>query len=105
MGRVLLSGLDDVEVDSILRRSKIEARTLRTVTERAELRRLVAEVRVRGWALVNQELEEGLVSISAPIRERSGRILAALNVSGQANRPSPRDGAGAVATRRRPSGD
>jgi IclR family pca regulon transcriptional regulator len=89
MGRVLLSGLDDAEVDSILRRSKIETRTLRTVTERAELRRLVAEVRVRGWALVNQELEEGLVSISAPIRERSGRILAALNVSGQANRTSP----------------
>jgi len=89
MGRVLLSGLDDAEVDSILRRSRIEARTLRTVTERAELRRLIAEVRVRGWALVNQELEEGLVSISAPIRERSGRILAALNVSGQANRTSP----------------
>src|SRR6202171_5712630 len=89
MGRGLLSGLDDAEVDSILRRSRIEARTTRTVTERAELRRLVAEVRVRGWALVNQELEEGLVSISAPIRERSGRILAALNVSGQANRTPP----------------
>ncbi|HEX9578597.1 MAG TPA: IclR family transcriptional regulator C-terminal domain-containing protein, partial [Myxococcales bacterium] len=37
----------------------------------------------------NQELEEGLVSISAPIRERSGHILAAMNISGQANRTSP----------------
>jgi IclR family pca regulon transcriptional regulator len=89
MGRVLLSGLDDAEVDAVLRRSKLEARTPRTVTDRAELRRLIAEVRTRGWALVNQELEEGLVSISAPIRERSGRILAAMNVSGQANRTSP----------------
>jgi len=88
MGRVLLSGLDDAEVDSILRRSKIEARTPWTVTDRAELRRMISEVRARGWALVNQELEEGLVSISAPIRERNGRILAALNVSGQANRTS-----------------
>jgi len=89
MGRVLLSGLEDAEVDAILRRSKIESRTPRTVTDRGELRRIVAEVRLRGWALVNQELEEGLVSISAPIRERSGRILAAMNVSGQANRTSP----------------
>ena len=89
MGRVLLSGLDDPQVDSILRRSKIEARTPWTVTDRGELRKQIAEVRARGWALVNQELEEGLVSISAPIRERNGRILAALNVSGQANRTSP----------------
>ena len=89
MGRVLLSGLDDSQVDSILRRSKIEARTPWTVTDRGELRKQIAEVRARGWALVNQELEEGLVSISAPIRERNGRILAALNVSGQANRTSP----------------
>jgi IclR family pca regulon transcriptional regulator len=89
MGRVLLSGLEDAEVDAVLRRSKIESRTPRTVTDRGELRRIVSEVRLRGWALVNQELEEGLVSISAPIRERSGRILAAMNVSGQANRTSP----------------
>jgi IclR family pca regulon transcriptional regulator len=89
MGRVLLSGLDDAEVDAILRRSKIEALTPRTITDRAELRRLIAEVRSRGWALVNQELEEGLISISAPIRERGGRMLAALNVSGQANRSTP----------------
>jgi IclR family pca regulon transcriptional regulator len=89
MGRVLLSGLDDAEVDSVLRRSKIEARTTQTITDRSELRRVIAEVRHRGWALVNQELEEGLISISAPIRDRNGRILAALNVSGQANRTSP----------------
>jgi len=88
MGRVLLSGLTDAEVDAILRASPIEPRTLRTVTHRAELRRIVAETRDKGWALVNQELEEGLVSISAPIRERGGRIIAAMNISGQANRTS-----------------
>ena len=89
MGRVLLSGLDDSEVDAVLRRSCIAARTSRTTTDRAELRRAIQEVRTRGWALVNQELEEGLVSISAPIRDHSGRILAAMNVSGQVNRTPP----------------
>jgi IclR family pca regulon transcriptional regulator len=86
MGRVLLAGLTDPEVGAILRDSRIEPHTPRTVTDRAELRRLVAETRSKGWALVNQELEEGLVSIGAPIRERGGRIIAAMNISGQANR-------------------
>jgi IclR family pca regulon transcriptional regulator len=36
--------------------------------------------------VVDQELEEGLVSLSVPIRDRSGRAIAAMNVSGQAAR-------------------
>jgi IclR family pca regulon transcriptional regulator len=39
--------------------------------------------------VVNQELEEGLVSLSAPIRDRAGHVIAAMNVSGQVNRTSP----------------
>jgi IclR family pca regulon transcriptional regulator len=86
MGRVLLSGLDDAAVDATLKRSSLVAHTSRTVVRRTQLVDLVREVRSKGWSLVNQELEEGLVSISAPIRDRSGKILAAMNVSGQANR-------------------
>ena len=48
----------------------------------------VAQARRQGWCLVNQELEEGLVSIAAPIVDRAGRAVAALNISGQANRTS-----------------
>ncbi|HEX4620685.1 MAG TPA: IclR family transcriptional regulator C-terminal domain-containing protein [Myxococcaceae bacterium] len=86
MGRVLLAGLEDGAVEAILKRSDLKAHTSRTVTRRAQLLERVQEVRARGWSLVNQELEEGLVSISAPIRDRTGRTVAALNVSGQANR-------------------
>ena len=46
------------------------------------------QVRRQGWSLVNQELEEGLVSIAAPITDRAGQTVAALNISGQANRSS-----------------
>jgi len=48
----------------------------------------VAQARRQGWCLVNQELEEGLISIAAPIVDRAGRTVAALNISGQANRTS-----------------
>lgn len=86
MGRVLLAGLEEAELDRVLRQSDLRARTSRTVINREELKKQIAEVRSQGWAMVNQELEEGLVSISAPIRDRTQRIIAAMNVSGQANR-------------------
>jgi IclR family pca regulon transcriptional regulator len=90
MGRVLLSGLPMEDMRGRLRASERIARTARTVTELVTLEGLVEEVRQQGWCLVNQELEEGLVSLAAPIRDRNGNVLAALNISGQANRtPAP----------------
>jgi IclR family pca regulon transcriptional regulator len=58
------------------------------VTDVDTLLARVAQARRQGWCLVNQELEEGLVSIAAPIVNRAGRMVAALNISGQANRTS-----------------
>jgi len=90
MGRVLLAGLSDDELRARLAASERTARTARTVTDALELERIVVQVRQQGWCLVNQELEEGLVSLAAPIRDRSCRVIAALNISGQANRtPAP----------------
>ena len=45
-------------------------------------------MRSQGWALVDQELEEGLRSVAAPIRDRSGRVVAAVNMSAHAARTS-----------------
>jgi IclR family pca regulon transcriptional regulator len=62
----------------------------------------VAQARKQGWSLVNQELEEGLVSMAAPITNRAGQTVAALNISGQANRTSAKamqDSHAAAATR------
>ncbi len=86
LGRVLLAGLDDTAVKARLKASAIQANTRHTETDPAELLARVQQVRRQGWALVNQELEEGLISIAAPVRSRTGQVVAALNVSGQANR-------------------
>lgn len=88
MGRVMLSALPDAELDRALARADIRAHTRRTVTDRDALRERILQVREQGWAIVDQELEEGLLSIAAPIRNRAGQTIAALNVSGQANRTS-----------------
>lgn len=91
MGRVLLSGLDAAALDRYLHDARLERLTDRTVTSPAELRRILAQVRERGWALVDQEVEVGVRSVAAPVRDRSGRTVAAINVSSHAARVSLRD--------------
>ncbi|WP_277183414.1 IclR family transcriptional regulator [Caballeronia sp. BR00000012568055] len=88
MGRVLLASLDDDRLDAVLDASDLTARTPRTVVDRDALKEAIALVRRQGWAIVDQELEEGLISMSAPIRDRQGRVIAALNISGNAQRKS-----------------
>ncbi|MFY9512552.1 MAG: IclR family transcriptional regulator C-terminal domain-containing protein [Rubrivivax sp.] len=90
MGRVLLAGLAP---DELLRRLQATAphpaHTARTLTAPEALATAVDEVRRQGWCLVDQELEDGLVSLAAPIVDRAGRTIAALNISGQAHRTPP----------------
>jgi len=86
MGRVLLSALPDDALLAHLARTDLAPRTRYTVTDPDELAAKIVQVRQQGWSLVNQELEEGMVSLAAPIINRAGQITAALNISGQANR-------------------
>jgi IclR family pca regulon transcriptional regulator len=89
MGRVLLAGLRTEELRDTLAARPPVAHTSRTITDVDTLIGVVAQVREQGWCLVNQELEEGLLSMAAPIVDRGGRVIAALNISGQAHRTPP----------------
>jgi IclR family pca regulon transcriptional regulator len=88
MGRLLLADLDDEALRARLEASNVEPLTRHTLTDIDALVAKVLQARRQRWCLVNQELEEGLISIAAPIVDRSGRMVAALNISGQANRTS-----------------
>ena len=88
MGRMLLSALPPDQMMQLLQASERSARTRYTVTDPNELAAKIAQVRKQGWSMVNQELEEGLVSMAAAITDRAGQTVAALNISGQANRTS-----------------
>ncbi|MEK6318103.1 IclR family transcriptional regulator [Burkholderia gladioli] len=90
MGRVLLSSLDEAALDEVLALSPVQAHTPRTITDLAALKDEIATVRKQGWAIVDQELEAGLISLSAPIRNRRGRVIAAMNISGNAQRHTAR---------------
>lgn len=86
MGRVLLAGLTDEQLAAHLAGLEVKPLTSRTVDSVAALRAELARVRAQGWALVNQELEEGLRAVAAPVRDPAGVVVAAVNVSAHATR-------------------
>ena len=88
MGRVMLAGLAPEELDSYLARAELRRLSPRTITSEAALRAELDRVRSQGWAIVDQELEEGLRSVAAPIRDGGGRTVAAVNLSAHASRTS-----------------
>lgn len=86
MGRVLLAGLPDDELENYLARVELTPITARTVATPSALRSAIEKIRVDGYSIVDQELEEGLRSLAAPIRDASGAIVASVNVSTHAAR-------------------
>jgi IclR family pca regulon transcriptional regulator len=88
MGRVLLAALPDDELDRYLAEATLERFTARTVTDPDRLRAIVGEAARQGYAIVDQELEEGLRAVAAPIRGAADVGTAAINVSAHASRVS-----------------
>ncbi|MGY1498516.1 IclR family transcriptional regulator domain-containing protein [Streptomyces sp. QTS52] len=77
MGRVLLADIPEAHRQV----RDLAPLTPHTVTDPAAFARVLAEVREQGYALVSEELEEGLRSIAVPVRDRTGRVVAAVNVA------------------------
>jgi IclR family transcriptional regulator, pca regulon regulatory protein len=85
-GRVLLSGLPEPDLERYLKDAKLEKRAAKTLTSPARVREEVRRAGRQGWYLIDQEIEEGVRSLAAPLRDTSGKIIAAVNVSSYSNR-------------------
>jgi IclR family pca regulon transcriptional regulator len=88
LGRAILAHQPDEAIEAYLQRVRMEARTPKTVTDKAEFRAVLEATRVQGYALVNEELEFGLRSIAVPVVQKNGQVTIALNLSAQAGRVS-----------------
>jgi IclR family pca regulon transcriptional regulator len=88
MGRVLLAALPPPALAEYLGRVELRRLAPRTVATADALGAELARVREQGYAIVDQELEEGLRSVAAPVRDRTGVVVAAINVSVTATRTS-----------------
>ncbi|HEY4276825.1 MAG TPA: IclR family transcriptional regulator C-terminal domain-containing protein [Conexibacter sp.] len=81
MGKVLLASLPDDQLEQYLERASLQRILPHTVTDATQLREQLESVRATGYALVDQELEEGLIAVAAPVHDRGGGIAGAINLS------------------------
>jgi IclR family transcriptional regulator, pca regulon regulatory protein len=88
MGRVLLASLSETALDDYLATTLLERLTPNTVTDVQEFRAVLAGVRQRGFAVVDQEREQGVRSAGTAIRGAQDQVIAAINVSVNAARVS-----------------
>ncbi len=90
-GKALLAFLPPDQLERTLRGWKLEAKTAHTITAVRSLRDDLAEARRRGYAVNRHESETGIISVAAPIRDVSGRAVAAISVAGPAERLEPHE--------------
>ncbi|HCT13369.1 MAG TPA: IclR family transcriptional regulator, partial [Corynebacterium nuruki] len=83
MGRMILAGMTPDELDTHLDDVDCRRLTPNSVTSHGQLKKVVRTARDQGWCVVDQELEPGLRSVAAPVRDATGRTVAAINVSTQ----------------------
>jgi IclR family pca regulon transcriptional regulator len=81
LGKVLLAGLPAAELAGVLAEPSRAGVVARWQPDRAELDEVLRDVRAKGWALTDEQLAPGIRSVAAPLRDGSGRVVAALNVT------------------------
>ncbi len=88
MGRVLLAFSPETVISDYLQQYERTQFTDQTVTAEKALLSILRETAKQGWAMIDQELEEGVRSIAVPVRDPAGKVLIAINVSVHATRVS-----------------
>ncbi|MEX0167951.1 IclR family transcriptional regulator [Streptomyces sp. LMG1-1-1.1] len=81
VGKMLLAALPEAELDERLEGCELAAMTPRSLTDPDGLRAALAEIRILGVALEQQESNPDVSCVAAPVRDRSGRVVAALSIS------------------------
>lgn len=89
LGKAILAYSPEFEVDQILAGCRLEAKTKNTITNVLALKRELERIRDRGYAIDDEEIEEGIRCISAPILNTANRAVAAMSISGPSSRIIP----------------
>ncbi len=89
LGKVLLSDLPDAEVRETMDAHGMVSYTRTTITDVERLLVELAVIRDRGYAVDDEEYDEGLRCVGAPIRDHTGRVVAALGIGGPVTRVTP----------------
>lgn len=83
--KVLLAFLSDDEIEAVIARG-LPPLTAHTITDADRLRRDLAEIRERGYAVSYEETDDGAAGVAVPIWDRDGRVVAGLTIAGPLSR-------------------
>lgn len=86
LGKAMLAYLPPEQLAEFVRARGLRRYTASTITRFPELARELLRVRELGYAVDDEELEEGLRCVGAPVRDRTGRVIAAISIAGPAFR-------------------
>jgi IclR family KDG regulon transcriptional repressor len=86
VGKVLLADLSEDQLDEYITQQGLPKLTERTLTDPAQLKEHLEVVRMQGYAVDDEENEQGIRCVAAPIRNESGKVIAATSISGPAIR-------------------
>lgn len=86
VGKAIMAYLSDAQVEVIVRKQGLRAMTANTITSFLELKKELSAIRERGYAIDNEEIEEGVRCVGCVVRNFSGEPLAAISVSAPAFR-------------------
>ncbi len=86
MGKATLAHLPDAQVEEIVRKHGLKAMTANTITSFLDLKTELKAVRERGYAVDDEEIEEGVRCVGCVVRNFSGAPVGAISVSGPAFR-------------------
>ena len=85
-GKVQIAYMSDEELDNYLPAGELERFTKNTITDREELRKELRTIAEQGFAIDNEELDEGVRCVGSPIRDYTRRIIGAVSISGPSMR-------------------
>lgn len=86
VGKAILAYLPEAQVEGIVRKHGLKAMTANTITSFLELKAELASIRDQGYAIDNEEIEEGVRCVGCVVRDFSGGPVAAISVSAPAFR-------------------
>jgi DNA-binding IclR family transcriptional regulator len=84
-GKVLLAYLPEAQCEELLS-APLERYTENTITDMAKLQEELAQIRVQGYGIAQEELELGFVACAVPIFNHDGQVVAATSVGGPSTR-------------------
>ncbi len=81
LGRILLAQLSDAELDAYLAQTEFRRFTDKTITDPSRLKKIMQQARSNEYAMTQDELDYGIVSVAVPIRAGGPGVVAAINCS------------------------